>query len=256
MRCKFEVIDFSEIREFVAERLETFSSPVDSFLEDHLLASIHYNITCENIKIGYVSVHKGHLLTSVYINDSFSRHSQLIFRQIKQLESVCNAFIPTCDEFFLSLALDEFKMIDKQANFFKESPDLSYSQNLASFSCRLASDDDYEMIKEKSGKFFDNIQNHLDLKELWISYDNNSCVGFGLIIPSKILKNAASIGMFTIPDKRCKGYGTETIKFLVSECRRRKIRAVAGCGYTNHNSKKTLESAGMLCHTRLLKIHF
>jgi GNAT superfamily N-acetyltransferase len=73
---------------------------------------------------------------------------------------------------------------------------------------------------------------------------------------SRFLRDVASIGMYTIEPFRGTGVGTATIRLLIVECRRRGLRAAAGCWYYNHLSKRTLECAGMVTQTRLLKIEY
>jgi GNAT superfamily N-acetyltransferase len=81
-------------------------------------------------------------------------------------------------------------------------------------------------------------------------------VGFGVLVPSTLQDAVASIGMFTIAAFRGQGVGMATISLLMDECHKRGIRPVAGCWYFNHGSKRTLERAGMVSRTRLLKIDF
>ncbi len=40
------------------------------------------------------------------------------------------------------------------------------------------------------------------------------------------------------------------------DCRQKELHPIAGCWYYNHNSKKTLERAGMVTQTRLLKVDY
>ena len=67
--------------------------------------------------------------------------------------------------------------------------------------------------------------------------------GFGLLMPSKLCPDVASIGMYTLERFRRKGVGTATIALLIAECAGRGLRAVAGCWYYTHLSKRTLERA-------------
>ena len=76
------------------------------------------------------------------------------------------------------------------------------------------------------------------------------------MVKSRFYPDVASIGMYTIEPYRNSGVGTATIALLVEECARRGLRAVAGCWYYNHASKRTLERAGMVTQTRLLRIEY
>ena len=81
-------------------------------------------------------------------------------------------------------------------------------------------------------------------------------VGFGVRVKSRFYADVACIGMYTLEPYRNTGAGTATIALLIDECARRGLRAVAGCWYYNHASKRTLERAGMVTQTRLLKIEY
>ena len=96
----------------------------------------------------------------------------------------------------------------------------------------------------------------LNKKEIWISYYDDVCVGFGLIIRSKLFPDVADLGVFTVSKGRRKGYGKLTVQFLINDCLKKELRIAAGCWYYNHSSKKTVESAGMYCNTRLLIIRY
>lgn len=93
-------------------------------------------------------------------------------------------------------------------------------------------------------------------KELWIAYYDSICVGFGLNVKSPLLNDVIEIGMFVNSEKRQKGYGTMIIQWLINYNNSLNKKTVAGCYYYNHQSKKTLERAGMFSNTRLLKIVF
>ena len=62
--------------------------------------------------------------------------------------------------------------------------------------------------------------------------------------------------MFTAEAHRRKGIGTGTLVHLKRLCRAQAITPVSGCSYKNLASKATLEAAGMVTRTRLLRFAF
>ncbi|MDQ8736946.1 GNAT family N-acetyltransferase [Paenibacillus sp. LHD-38] len=78
-------------------------------------------------------------------------------------------------------------------------------------------------------------------------------LGIGLVENSKMLKGLASIGMLTNEAYRKQGIGRVIILQLRKWCEKQGIKPVCGCWYYNEASKRTLESAGMVTKTRLLK---
>lgn len=62
--------------------------------------------------------------------------------------------------------------------------------------------------------------------------------------------------MFTSEPFRGSGVATATIALLLARCQSEGLRAVAGCWYYNHASKRTLERAGMVSTTRQLHVEY
>jgi RimJ/RimL family protein N-acetyltransferase len=246
-------VAFDTIRVQVKQHLESLSS-IDSFLEGHVLESNHYQIFISGEGAGFTSIHKGSLVTQFSLFPNYKKYGQDIFAKVKRLEEVQAAFVPTCDEFFLSHALDDYRELNKQAYFFAAPPDLP--EDSSPYILRQATGSDLEIIKTDSDDFFGNVQNYVDKQELFLVLQGNECVAFGLASRSELLRDTASIGMFVIERFRQQGVGTATLRLLIDECQKQNSRPIAGCWYYNHLSKKTLEKAGMFTQTRLLKIDF
>lgn len=246
---------FEDIKEKLLTSINDQCSYIDSFLEEHILKSEHYEILSGSKQIGYFSIFENNLLTQFYLDSEFRGNAQEIFDRIKRYENIQKAFVPTSDEFFLSHAFDYSKRIDPQAYFFKDSKVVPEDDKLlVNFECKLASNVDIDFIVEKSADFFDNLSNRIENNEIYIGFLNNNPVSFGLIEKSILYSDVASIGMYSIPEKRQSGVGRNTLLKLKEICYNQGITPIAGCWYYNHNSKKTLESAGMFSQTRLLVI--
>jgi len=115
---------------------------------------------------------------------------------------------------------------------------------------------DEDVIREQSGDLFGDVRTRIERGELFLTDRAGACVGFGVMARSQFLHGVASIGMFTLEPFRCTGVGAATIRLLIDECSQRGMRAVAGCWYYNHASKRTLERAGMISRTRLLRVEY
>jgi hypothetical protein len=246
-----------EISAFLSEYLKSLSSPIDSHLEDHILASQFYKIMGEGVPIGYCAIYKDYLLTQFYLQPTFFKFSQPIFKNILKRFPVKSAYVPTCDEFFLSHALDTDFTLEKQAYFFQDNPALDVSSKIYSQGIfRLATDADIQPILAISGDFFDSLTERIREQQIFVFEENHTLLGAGIIENGKLLTQHASIGMFTHEQHRQKGVGRSLTMYLKKACYERGFIPIAGCWYHNHHSKKTLESAGMLTKTRLLKFNF
>src|SRR5687767_1161343 len=118
METHFAPVAFAEIREAIREHLRALPSAIDSFLEDHILASNHYRIVVAGEAAGFASIHEERLITQFAVSEPYRWHGQDLYRELRQMEQVRSAFVPTCDEFFLAHALDDYRRLAKQAYFF------------------------------------------------------------------------------------------------------------------------------------------
>ena len=257
VKVNFAKCTFSQLEELTNEYLSSLVSPMDSFLEDHIIESEHFLIAIDDNKAGYFSIHNQELLTQFYINKDYRHLGQEIFFKVKKMQNIYYAFVSTSDEFFLSHALDEYKSMEKQAYFFKDLKVLSQKEKIDnSLSIKAAESSDIDDILKGSGDFFDNVNESILNEEIYIIRKEDSIAGFGIIEKGTLMKGYASIGMYTIEGFRRMGIGRNILLMLKEIVYKNHMKPIAGCWYYNHNSKKTLESAGMYSDTRLLKIHY
>lgn len=259
MNISFSPCTVDEIRPFWPEYIQSLSSPIDSFMEDHILGSEHCLIMADGRSIGYFAVHKQETITQFFLLKPYRRYAQEIFAQIKRVQFVRLAFVPTADEFFLTHAIDTYRTIDMQAYFFQDSeqPVRPRDQEL---SVRLAVETELEDVKLHSGNFFagegEELRDKILQHTIYFAERGSEIVGFGVVERGQVLTGYASIGMYTKPHLRRTGVGRSILLALKEEVRKEGLTPIAGCWYYNHNSKKTLESAGMFTATRLLKVSY
>ena len=106
-----------DIQDLVQAYTCSLSSPIDSYLESHIVKSKFYLVRANDQTLGYFSIFQDELLTQFYLHKQFKYLSQEIFFRVKKMQSIQTAYVPTCDEFFLSNALDDYKSVNKQAMF-------------------------------------------------------------------------------------------------------------------------------------------
>src|SRR5215211_6574166 len=256
METHFAPVAFAEIREAMRQHLHALPSAIDSFLEDHILASNHYRIVVGGESAGFASIHKEHLITQFALAEPYRWSGQALFRELRLMEQVRSAFVPTCDELFLAHALDDYRQLAKQAYFFATPPVAGEAVVTDRYCMRPAEIDDADFVRQESGEFFEDLERTITAGELFVALRDEEQVGFGILVKSTLYDDVASIGMYTIERFRQAGVGTATIAMLIEECHRRSLRPVAGCWYYNHRSRRTLQRAGMYSATRLLKIDY
>ncbi len=256
METHFAPVAFAEIREATRQHLRALPSAIDSFLEDHILASNHYRIDVSGETAGFASIHEERLITQFALAEPYRGCGQALFRELRRMEQVRSAFVPTCDELFLAHAIDDYRQLAKQAYFFATPPGVGEAVVTDRCSVRPAAMDDADFVRQESGDFFEDLERHIAAGELFVTLRDAEPVGFGILVKSTLYEHVASIGMYTIQRFRQTGVGTAIISMLIAECRQRSLRPVAGCWYYNHRSRRTLQRAGMYSPTRLLKIDY
>jgi GNAT superfamily N-acetyltransferase len=251
---RFEACPITDLLTFDAY-IAALSSPIDSYLEDHILSSQFYKIIIAEQEAGAFAIHPSTLLTHFHLMGPARRFAQQAFAQVLQQHSIKAAYVPTCDEFFLSHALDNYAELKKQAYFFAEG-DAKLEPLTSELSYRLAELSDTAALRAISSDFLDKHEARIQNGELYVGMRNDALIAIGVIERSKLFKQHASIGMFTHEAHRQQGIGAQTIRYMRSVCRAEGLVPIAGCWYYNHASKKTLEAAGMVTQTRLLRIEY
>lgn len=249
----FKTASRTRVEPYLLAYLKTTSSPFESFLEGFILGSAFSEILVEGQPAGYFAIHNDKLLTQFYVRPAFRRIGQQIFKAVVDQPEIETLFVYTGDEFFLSHALESKIPFEMQAYFFQALADSPGADPDPQFRLRVALKEDIPFITGHSGDFFDPIEARIERGEIFIGSQKDAVVSFGIIETSQLYEKTASIGMFVLEAARQKGYGTQMIMALKNRCLAQDVRPIAGCWYYNHNSKKTLEKAGMFTQTRLLK---
>ena len=251
---KFESCAYSDLNSFDAY-IAALSSPIDSYLEDHILTSQFYRIVIAGQPCGHFAIHQNTLLTQFHMLGAAQRFGQQAFAEAVRHHKIKAAYVPTCDEFFLSHALDNYVELKKQAYFFAEGH-TEIQPIPTNLTYRLAELSDATALRAISGDFLDKHEARIQNGELYVGMRNDELIAIGVIEHSKLLRQHASIGMFTHEQHRQQGLGEQTIRFMRGVCHAENLKPIAGCWYYNHASKKTLEAAGMVTQTRLLRIEY
>ena len=253
MNYKFENCSMDDVKELILEYASSLSSPFDSFLEDHIAASEFYRIFIGLSLVGYLAIFKKELLTQFYIKREDLKYGQEIFRSALQEFRIKEAFVTTGDELLLSLAMDDYESVEKQAYFFQDCKEYSYNKGYYPGEFRLASSNEIEEIEKVSGDFFDKLYEQVENGQIFIFKENDVLLGVGIREPGVVLDKYTSIGMFVNEGYRQKGIGRTIISKLREWCYENTTIPICGCWYYNTNSKLTLESTGFVTKTRLLR---
>ncbi len=252
----FQECEYEDVKADIVRNNKDQPVPLEVFAEYHILNSRHFNIMFEDNYIGYCSILNGNTLIQFYLIEDYRNLSQDVFSFLKDIKSVKMAWIRTCDEFFLSLALGVDSDIKQQAYCFRHINRINVQSEINP-TYRLASLDDLDIVRENSGDFFDeDLEKQINENGIYIGFDQDKPIAFGLFERGKILEDSVSLGMFTIPEYRGKNIGKKTLSYLLDESRKYYLTPTAGCWDSHKLSKRVLEGVGMVSDTKYLKISF
>jgi GNAT superfamily N-acetyltransferase len=256
MDITFSSVELSAIEGDIRLHLETLPSKIEDFMEEHIRASLPLRIEIDGAVAGFAAIHNETLITQFSLNEPFRAQGQTVFARLRKMEQVTSAFVPTCDEFYLTHALDDHRQVLRQAYFFATTEAALHRDPPAGYRLETATAAEAAMIREVTGDFFEPVDDRIAREELFLNWRGAELVGFGIKVDSYFYPKTASIGMFTIERYRGTGAGSATIAHLIARNWSEGVRLIAGCWYYNHRSKRTLERAGMYSPTRLLRVEY
>jgi GNAT superfamily N-acetyltransferase len=251
--------EFNSIHKFILDYYTANNITVDSFWESEVTGSNFYTIKYKDEIIGYFGIKQKTVLCLFNVFEKYRNRSQKIFETVKRYEEVMQALVPTGDEYFLSLCLDNYVRIEKQA-YFSRYVDENKPSEIKNLEFILADVEKDAAILDICHDFLKDIIRDIKEKaekpEIYIVKDGNEVIGFGVVEYHKIVTGYGSSGMIVREEYRRQGYGANILNGLKGIIKRKGYTAVSGCWYYNHNSLKTMESAGGYSKTRLLRIYF
>ena len=260
MKSEFTKVQYNVIEPLFQQYKKTLGGVCDEFWEDHILRADFYMITIDGHSAGYFAIYQKTKLTQFFLLNQYGHLAQPFFQQILAGYSMKSAFVATCDELFLSLCLDFHRSIELQAYFFDGSVPNEVRPPEFARSCIVpVSAEELSEVKEITGDFFDDVAEDDLLCKRTMLYrlcENGETLGFGIVVPGKLLPQYASLGMITLEQYRRRGVGRSIQLHLADLCRENGLIPISGCWYRNENSKKTIESAGRYSKTRFLNVLF
>lgn len=197
--------------EHLSVHLAALPSRIDSFLEDHLLASAYYHVEFDRRPVGHAAIYDNHLLTHFSLDDDAKHHGQAIYRFLLDGDNANAAFVPTCDEFFLAHALDDYQTLTKQAYVFAVANESVIRNVPPDIGLRLAMTDDLPLIRRENADFLEHPETMIRMEQLFVVNRGNLPVGLGVMVCSQLYPKVASVGMFTFAANRNQGIGAATV---------------------------------------------
>ena len=121
---------------------------------------------------------------------------------------------------------------------------------------RLAKTEDLQAVEQLAGDFLDKYDERIKDRHIYLLEAQGELIGLGVLVDNVIMRNCIGTGMFTKESWRGKGVGRSIILHLKDIVHEMGKKPVPGCWYYNTNSKATLESAGYVTKSKMLRFHF
>ena len=239
----------------VEQYIRSITLPYDDFLEDHILSSDIYTIRADGEQIGFFGVHEA-LLTILVVDELHFQLANLILEKILADCGVKEAFVPTTDLAFLSVALEKHSEVKIQALHFSDTRRTVRAPEFSRDHLRLAMAEDVDAIAAMADDFLEDYAEMIAAQQLYVLEDGGEVLGLGVTVENRIMPDCIGTGMFAREDRRGEGIGRSILLHLKSIVYKQGKTPVAGCWYYNTGSRKTLESAGYITKSKLLRVVF
>lgn len=234
---------------------QSLTVPYDDFLENYILESDFYRMEIDGSEIGLVGIH-GNLLTYFFVAPVFLHQAHSAFAAVLAQFSLAEAFVPTSDRHFLNVVLEFSQTFSIQALHFSPTERPVRPPEFPANQLRAATPTDLNAVVNLTGDFLDKWEDRINRQEIFLLEDSGEILGLGVLVKNVLMEHCLGTGMFTRPEARQRGVGRSIILHLKDMVRRRGFTPVPGCWYFNHESRRTLESAGYLAVSKLLRFSF
>jgi hypothetical protein len=252
---KFDFIetDLDHCSAFLEQYKKQITIPYDDFLEAYILGSGFYSIEINRQRCGFFGINRN-LLTILYIDELHFSHGNQILAEIKRRYPIQEAFVPTTDIAALSIILENYKEIKIQALHFSDTNRTIRPAEFDKEYFRKAEMADLAEISEIAGDFLEDYAAKTIAGELYVLEKEGEILGIGVLEKNRIMDNCIGTGMLTKENQRRRGVGRSIILHLKAIVYDMGMIPVPGCWYYNTNSRKTLESAGYITKSKLLRV--
>ena len=245
----FKPSDINENQPLFDAYIASLAETNDDFWEEHISEAQIFRIDSSGETIGLCGIHNQENLTFFHMPKALLKHAQPAFLAMLEALKPQYAFVPTNDELLVSLCMDRHVKIEMQAYFFKYGGAVLRPPEYPRELLAAATPEDEADIMDK-----EDVAENIALGKYYVMRKDGVFLGQGFFNKHALIPGAASIGMSVHPDFRRMGVGRSIIMHLAGICLEKGITPCCGCWYYNHNSKATLESAGFVTQTRLLKV--
>jgi len=229
--------------------LQEIGFGIDGYYETTMIDEKCYFLF-ENVNKGVISIHEERGLTGFYIFKEYIDEYETLLDYVLSLREVTKMLFTDCDrQLFKSIQKRGFKIEMQAFNFgLEKTIDTDYKMELAIV-------ENIELYIRVFGDFVLDYKRRIDNNELYIKYDSNGYpISLGAYEPMILNPKKACVSMKVSNKYLRKGYGLQTVLFIIKTLQDKGIEPNARCWYLNEISKKTLLKSGFKVSNHLLRV--
>ncbi len=243
----------------IQDYLKRLTAPFDTYLETFIFRSDFYNITLDDLSIGYYAVCDSWVLTQFHVVDEQLPKAADILTRIIQKHGLDYALVPTGDTPLLDWSKENYARSEVRTLSYTESdadvPPPEYPREMLS----LVKPEDWERVHRATDNLFDVYGKQLDddmLYEIYEFKDGDEVLGYGLREEVRLFPGYQEIGVFTMPNHRQYGVGRSILLHLKDICHEAGKKVLTGCWFYNRKAKSALNSAGFEQVSQIKRVYF
>ncbi|XMB86758.1 GNAT family N-acetyltransferase [Mycoplasmatota bacterium WC44] len=221
---------------------------IDGYYEKTILDADIYEVYDQST-LAYFSVHYSRGLTSLVVLPEYKSIYNSIFSFVMTLPLFTNILFTENDKEFLKHIKKHNIQYEIQAYNFEVNKKI-----VSSIKMKRTTKNDIDRIKKEFGEFIEYNEMQIEIIDSFFYTLNNELISFGALEPLLLNENRYCVSMIVNEAYRGKGYGSETVKYLVEYLQSNNLECNARCYVLNEVSRKTLIKSGLDICGKLYKV--
>jgi len=220
---------------------------IDGYYEKTILDSPIFEIYAD-VTLGCFSVHPERGLTSLVVLPEHIDMYETIFSYVIGLRLFCHILFSEKDTQFVNQMKRNNIPYEIQAYNFEANRKIT-----SSIQMNHVKKEDIGRIRKEFGEFIEYNRISLENTQAFYYAKGDQLISFGALEPLRLNEKRCCISMIVSETYRNRGYGSETVKFLVEYLQSRNLECNARCYIHNEASRKTLIKSGLVVSNLLYK---
>ncbi len=245
-------VEKKDISHLFNEHMDMLSGNYENFMVKKILESTFYTITFEEILVGYYAVNDG-VITQFYVTRNFFFVASKILVDILEENNLEYIFVPTFNEFLLSLLLEFSIEYDIERHVFSDSSRIVIEPTFPKKFLRMANLSDFDAVNQAADDFIEDLEDKILRREVYLLEDEE-IMGIGFIEDNKIFDYCKRIGVYTVTNYRHKDVARSLIIHLKDMVHALDYIPYPSCSKNNIYARKAFEGAGFIKISTVLKV--